>query len=78
MENHWPAVLTISAPNPRITRITQSSRICCHNLEDRLKIRWGTGNHAQDFARGSLLLDGFLPLLGHCLLSFKRFGEFLA
>ncbi len=43
----------------------EPARILCNDIQDGLNVSRGTGSHAQDFARGGLLLEifGDLPVI---------------
>src|SRR4029434_4740473 len=57
MRGHTPIASTDNTVNDGIGCFTQPGRILRDHIQDRLNIRRRGGDDAQDFARGSLLLQ---------------------
>src|SRR5262245_17132928 len=77
--------VTLDSPDHRVVRATESSGVFCHRVQYRLDVHWRFGDHAQDRAGPSLLLEGFselafeiLQLLGGCFLPLQQLTELLA
>src|SRR5215475_9425500 len=63
MRCNVPISVAFNATNRRVGRATKPRRIFRHGVEHRLDVCRRAGDDAQDFTRGSLLLQRFLEFL---------------